>query len=136
MFKATGLFLLVLVVLLGLSLWVVSSGVLASIEEGTRSAGAAFTAQYAPAPFEIVGTAILDPSHGLPPIPFVVYTDAKGNTATKQLVFDDGSLCVTQRIAVSCTPLRNYELYFEGRGVRVLGITDDNLLYVQVIDIL
>lgn len=131
MLKTVGFFLIVLAAVSGLSLWFLRSGALASLQDGIYAAGSAFTARYASAPLEITGVAILDPSHGLPPIPFIVYKNAKGDTATKQLVFRATSSCSVGGGAVSCTPLQNYDRFFVGREVRISGLVDDNLLYVS-----
>ena len=55
-------------------------------------------------PYTISGIAILDYSHGIPPVPFIGYLDMHNATSTKQLVFYAARACNPNAGDIPCVP--------------------------------
>src|SRR5690242_8075268 len=53
------------------------------------------------------GIAIMDTSGGTPAVPYIQYTNASGNIATKQLIFADARGCLPTAGDIPCVPGRS-----------------------------
>lgn len=62
-----------------------------SVHAGTFNVGGIGPQAYGP--YTISGIAILDYSHGIPPVPFIEYLNVQNATSTKQLVYYGARAC-------------------------------------------
>lgn len=88
-------------------------------------------------PLMLEGTAVMDDSSGLPVVPYIRYTDAKGHARTKQLIFDDVRGCNPGAGDFPCVPsysvTRPYPQLVTGERIRVEGYIRENRFLVDTL---
>jgi hypothetical protein len=90
-------------------------------------------------PLAISGTAIMDFSTGLPPVPYISYEGANGDSWTKQLVFKNSRGCAPGAGDLPCSPgysqLSAYPQVVTGSHITVYGYIRDNRFLVESLSI-
>lgn len=102
---------------------------------GTFSVGG--TGPQAYGPYTISGTAILDYSHGTPPVPFIEYLNVRNATTTKQLVYYGARACNPNAGDIPCVPPYSasdgYPTVLNGEPLTVTGyLYEDRFLVTSM----
>lgn len=105
------------------------------IPRGTFSIGGPGPRAYGP--YTISGTAILDYSHGTPPVPFIEYLNTHNATTTKQLVYYGARACNPNASDIPCVPpysaTDGYPAVANGERITVTGyLYEDRFLVTSM----